>query len=136
VIFDIRCRRANRAPNDGRQASRDVKIRLVSRINVLTPSRAGPRRPGRRALLGRAGPRRARGDGAASDGAARAASLTAREGRLLDPLGFFVGGRSNDAIALMREALAEFPRDVLLMQRLYYIYFWQGRSAKVSVYAG
>jgi len=30
----------------------------------------------------------------------------------------------------------EFPRDVLLMQRLYYIYFWQRRSAKVSVYAG
>jgi hypothetical protein len=79
---------------------------------------------------------RAEMEGAASDGAARAASLTAREGRLLDPLGFFVGGRSNDAIALMREALAEFPRDVLLMQRLYYIYFWQGRSAKVSVYAG
>ena len=129
MIFDIRCRRANRAPNDGRQASRDVKIRLVSRINVLTPSRAGPRRPGRRALLGRAGRRRARGDGG---GGLRRGG----EGRLLDPLGFFVGGRSNDAIALMREALAEFPRDVLLMQRLYYIYFWQGRSAKVSVYAG
>ena len=47
---------------------------------------------------------------AASDGAALAASLTGRERRHLDALGLFVGGRSNDAIALMREALAEFPR--------------------------
>jgi tetratricopeptide (TPR) repeat protein len=73
---------------------------------------------------------------AATDGAARAASLTARERRHLDALGFFVGGRSNDAIALMREALAEFPRDVLLMQRLYYIYFWQGRCAEMLEVTG
>ncbi|HYB70566.1 MAG TPA: hypothetical protein VEH80_07850 [Candidatus Bathyarchaeia archaeon] len=66
---------------------------------------------------------------ATADGAARAASLTGRERRHLDALGLFVGGRGNDAITVMREALAEFPRDVLLMQRLYYIYFWQGRSA-------
>jgi tetratricopeptide (TPR) repeat protein len=72
---------------------------------------------------------RAEMERATADGAARAASLTARERRHLQALGLFVGGRSHDAIALMKEILAEFPRDVVLMQRLYYIYFWQGRSA-------
>ncbi len=66
-----------------------------------------------------------------ADGQARAATLTARERRHLEALGLFVGGRSNDAIALMKEILAEFPRDMVLMQRLYYIYFWQGRSAEM-----
>ena len=62
-------------------------------------------------------------------GAAQASTLTARERRHLEALGLFVGGRSNEAIALMKAILAEHPRDMVLMQRLYYIYFWQGRSA-------
>lgn len=62
-------------------------------------------------------------------GTEQAAALTARERRHLEALGLFVGGRSNDAITLMKEILVEFPRDMVLMQRLYYIYFWQGRSA-------
>jgi len=62
-------------------------------------------------------------------GAAQASTLTDRERRHLDALGLFVGGRSNEAIALMKAILAEHPRDMVLMQRLYYIYFWQGRSA-------
>ncbi|HET8533653.1 MAG TPA: hypothetical protein VFO08_21055, partial [Methylomirabilota bacterium] len=49
----------------------------------------------------------------------------------LEALRLFVGGRGNDAIAVMQEILADFPRDMLLMQRLYYIYFWQGRSAEM-----
>jgi tetratricopeptide (TPR) repeat protein len=68
---------------------------------------------------------------AVADGAAQAASLTARERRHLEALRLFVGGRGNDAIAVMQEVLADFPRDMLLMQRLYYIYFWQGRSAEM-----
>ena len=60
---------------------------------------------------------------AVADGAAQAASLTARERRHLEALRLFVGGRGNDAIAVMQEVLADFPRDMLLMQRLYYIYF-------------
>jgi tetratricopeptide (TPR) repeat protein len=68
---------------------------------------------------------------AVADGAVQAASLTPRERRHLEALRLFVGGRGNDAIAVMQEILAEFPRDVLLMQRLYYIYFWQGRSAEM-----
>jgi tetratricopeptide (TPR) repeat protein len=62
-------------------------------------------------------------------GAARVDRLTARERRHSEALGLFVSGRSNDAIALMKAILAEHPRDMVLMQRLYYIYFWQGRSA-------
>ena len=68
---------------------------------------------------------------ALADGTAQAASLTPRERRHLEALRLFVSGRGHDAIAVMREILAEFPRDVLLMQRLYYIYFWQGRSAEM-----
>ena len=64
-------------------------------------------------------------------GSAPAATLTPRERRHLEALGLFVGGRGNDAIAVMKEALAEHPRDMVLMQRLYYIYFWQGRSAEM-----
>ena len=72
---------------------------------------------------------RAEMERATADGRAQAATLTARERRHLEALALFVGGRSNDAITMMKEILAEFPRDMVLMQRLYYIYFWQGRSA-------
>jgi len=64
-------------------------------------------------------------------GAAQSATLTDRERRHLEALGLFVGGRSNEAIALMKAILAEHPRDMVLMQRLYFIYFWQGRSAEM-----
>jgi tetratricopeptide (TPR) repeat protein len=74
---------------------------------------------------------RAEMERAAADGTARAGTLTPRERRHLEALGLFVGGRSNDAIALIKEILAEYPRDMVLMQRLYYIYFWQGRSAEM-----
>ncbi len=74
---------------------------------------------------------RAEMDRAVADGTARAAALTPRERRHLEALRLFVGGRGNDAIPLMREILAEFPRDMVLMQRLYYIFFWQGRSAEM-----
>lgn len=47
----------------------------------------------------------------------QAATLTARERRHLEALGLFVGGRSDDAIALMKEILVEFPRDMVLMQK-------------------
>ena len=63
------------------------------------------------------------------DGAAQAGALSGRERRHLEALRLFVGGRGNDAIPVMKEILAEHPRDVLLMQRLYFLYFWQGRSA-------
>lgn len=74
---------------------------------------------------------RAEMERAAADGAAQGASLTGRERRHVEALRLFVGGRGNDAIPVMKEILAEHPRDMLLMQRLYFIYFWQGRSAEM-----
>ena len=72
---------------------------------------------------------RAEMERAVADGAAQASTLTGRERRHLEALRLFVGGRGHDAVPLMKEILAEHPRDVLLMQRLYFLYFWQGRSA-------
>ncbi len=46
-------------------------------------------------------------------------------------MALWVGGRSNEAIGLMKEILAAAPREVVLLQRLYFIYFWQGRSAEM-----
>ena len=63
--------------------------------------------------------------------AAAAGPLTPRERRHVEALALWVGGRSGDAIRLIKEILAEHPRDMVLMQRLYYIYFWQGRSAEM-----
>jgi tetratricopeptide (TPR) repeat protein len=72
---------------------------------------------------------RAEMERAVAGGAARAASLTPRERRHLEALRLFVGGRGHEAVAAMREVLAEHPRDVVLLQRLYFIHFWQGRAA-------
>jgi tetratricopeptide (TPR) repeat protein len=63
--------------------------------------------------------------------AAGIAPLTSRERRHVEALALWVGGRSSDAVRLIKEILAEHPRDMVLMQRLYYIYFWQGRSAEM-----
>ncbi len=63
--------------------------------------------------------------------AAKASALTARERRGVEALALWVAGRGNDAIPLIKEMLAEHPRDMLLLQRLYFIYFWQGRSAEM-----
>lgn len=57
--------------------------------------------------------------------------LSPRERRHVEALALWVGGRGHEAIPLIKEILAEHPRDVVLMQRLYYIYFWQGRSAEM-----
>lgn len=63
--------------------------------------------------------------------AAAAAALPVRERRHVEALALWVAGRGNDAVPLLKESLAEHPRDMLLMQRLYFIYFWQGRSAEM-----
>jgi tetratricopeptide (TPR) repeat protein len=63
--------------------------------------------------------------------AAAAAAMPLRERRHVEALALWVAGRANDAIPLIKESLVEHPRDMLLMQRLYFIYFWQGRSAEM-----
>jgi len=62
---------------------------------------------------------------------ASAATLLPRERRHVEALALWVAGRANEAIPLIQACLAEHPRDMVLMQRLYYIYFWQGRSAEM-----
>ena len=62
---------------------------------------------------------------------ASAATLPPREQRHVEALALWVAGRANEAIPLIQACLAEHPRDMVLMQRLYYIYFWQGRSAEM-----
>ena len=65
------------------------------------------------------------------EAAAAAAALPSRERRHVEALALWVAGRGNDAVPLIKESLVDYPRDMLLMQRLYYIYFWQGRSAEM-----
>ncbi|HEV8438361.1 MAG TPA: tetratricopeptide repeat protein [Methylomirabilota bacterium] len=67
---------------------------------------------------------------AAMESATKAAlSLPPRERRHVEALALWVGGRGNEAIDLMKQVLTEHRRDVVLIQRLYFIYFWQGRAA-------
>ena len=60
---------------------------------------------------------------------ATAPKLPERERRHVEALALWMSGRANDAIGTIREILAAHPRDVVLIQRLYFVYFWQGRSA-------
>jgi tetratricopeptide (TPR) repeat protein len=65
---------------------------------------------------------------AASDAArAAAAGQTEREKGHVEALTLWTSGRAHDAVTAMRAHLAMFPRDVMVVQRLYYIFFWQGR---------
>jgi tetratricopeptide (TPR) repeat protein len=63
--------------------------------------------------------------------ATAAARLPARERRHVEALALWVGGRIPESIGLMKGILSEYPRDVVLLQRLYFTYFWQGRSAEM-----
>lgn len=56
-----------------------------------------------------------------------AASQTARERSHVEALALLVTGKPKDAEAAMREHLDAYPRDLIVLQRLYFIWFWQGR---------
>ena len=71
------------------------------------------------------------GRGAMETACAAAAALPERERRHVEALALWVGGRGDDAVGLIKEILARHPRDVVLAQRLYFIYFWQGRSGEM-----
>lgn len=58
-----------------------------------------------------------------------AAALPPREQRHVQALDLMVGGRVSDSGALIEEILKERPRELMLAQRLFFFYFWQGRSA-------
>jgi len=52
---------------------------------------------------------------------------TARERGHVEAMAQLVTGRPDQAERAMREHLATYPRDLAVFQRLYYIWFWQGR---------
>ena len=58
---------------------------------------------------------------------AAAAGQTERERSHVEALTSWTSGKVDDAAAAMRAHLERFPRDVMVFQRLYYVYFWQGR---------
>ena len=67
----------------------------------------------------------ARAAGQAARDAAR--NATEREQRQVESLALLVGGQAADAERAMREYLGAWPRDLALFQRLYFIFFFQGR---------
>jgi len=65
---------------------------------------------------------------AIASASAGAAALPERERHHVEALGLWINGRIVDAVAKMKEILGRHPRDAVLLQRLYFVYFWQGRS--------
>jgi tetratricopeptide (TPR) repeat protein len=64
----------------------------------------------------------------AAEAARKAASAASpRERSHVEAMALLVSGRPPDAERAMREHLATFPRDLAVLQRLYFIWFWQGR---------
>jgi tetratricopeptide (TPR) repeat protein len=64
---------------------------------------------------------------AAAAARAAAAAQTPRERAHVEALALLVEGRTRDAEAAMRAHLVDHPRDLVVFQRLYYIWFWQGK---------
>lgn len=69
------------------------------------------------------------GEARAASEAARAAAagLTPRERGHVEAMTAWVSGDMGAAERAMRAQLAEHPRDALIFQRLYFVFFWQGR---------
>ena len=115
----------SRSPRDAglwRRHDRSVQTRRSATIRT---SRSPARRSASRSISTRRSPK----DGGHGGRAAAAPALPERERRHVEALSLWMGGRANDAIGLMKAILAAHPRDVVLIQRLYFVYFWQGRSA-------
>jgi tetratricopeptide (TPR) repeat protein len=64
---------------------------------------------------------------AAKAARAAAGAQTSRERSHVESLALLVEGTVREAEQAMREHLAEYPRDLLVFQRLYFVWFWQGR---------
>ena len=52
---------------------------------------------------------------------------TARERSHVEALALLVEGRTRDVEAAMTHHLADYPRDLAVFQRLYFVWFWQGK---------
>jgi len=64
---------------------------------------------------------------AAKTARAAALSQTERERRHVEGLALLVEGKAADAASAMRAHLADYPRDLVVFQRLYFVWFWQGK---------
>jgi tetratricopeptide (TPR) repeat protein len=65
-----------------------------------------------------------------------AARATPRERSHVEAMAQLVGGRPDQAESAMREHLAAYPRDLAVVQRLYFIWFWQGRFPEMLALTG
>jgi Flp pilus assembly protein TadD len=66
---------------------------------------------------------------------AAAAGQTDRERRHVEGLALLVEGKGVDAASAMRAHLADYPRDLLVFQRLYFVWFWQGKFPEMLALA-
>src|SRR5262245_3120140 len=73
---------------------------------------------------------------AAERARAAAAGATPRERGHVEGIARLVAGRADQAEPIMREHLGAFPRDLAVAQRLYFIWFWQGRFAEMLELTG
>jgi tetratricopeptide (TPR) repeat protein len=62
---------------------------------------------------------------------AAASTQTSRERSHVEAVALLVGGRPVQAERQMLEHLDSWPRDVVVLQRLYFIWFWQGRFPEI-----
>ena len=60
-----------------------------------------------------------------------AATQTAREQSHVEAVALLVGGRPGEAERLMVKHLETWPQDVVVLQRLYFVWFWQGRFPEI-----
>jgi tetratricopeptide (TPR) repeat protein len=65
---------------------------------------------------------------------AAAARQTERERGAVEGIALLVEGKAADSERVMREHLAQFPRDLMVFQRLYFIWFWQGRFPEMLAF--
>ena len=61
---------------------------------------------------------------------------TSREQGHVEAMALLVTGKPPDAERAMRAHLAAFPRDIAVLQRLYFIWFWQGRFPEMLDFTG
>lgn len=62
------------------------------------------------------------------------AGASERERGHVEAMALLVAGRPPDAERAMREHLARFPRDPAVLQRLYFVWFWQGRFPEMLAF--
>src|SRR5262245_12870444 len=73
---------------------------------------------------------------AAEAARAAVAGQTARERSHVEAVALLVGGRPLQAERQMLEHLEAWPRDVVVLQRLYFVWFWQGRFPEMLQLTG